>query len=252
MHLFFTPLKYRTPEKELKAATFAEKFTIDIEGMKVQCYRWGKSEKTILFVHGWAGRATQFRRFFKPFLAAGYQCVGFDGPAHGLSEGKSVTIKEFADAMKKIAAQVGIPEAVIAHSFGGGASLFAAVEGFPMKKLITIASPTIGDEIIHTYMTTLGATESTRKAFKEAVIKRYGKPFEEYTALRLIHQLPHPINLMMVSDTDDREVPVNHAHAMKKEYPAVQLHITSGLGHNRILKDNGVINYILQYIGQQP
>jgi predicted alpha/beta hydrolase family esterase len=154
--------------------------------------------------------------------------------------------------MKKIAAQVGIPEAVIAHSFGGGASLFAAVEGFPMKKLITIASPTIGDEIIHTYMTTLGATESTRKAFKEAVIKRYGKPFEEYTALRLIHQLPHPINLMMVSDTDDREVPVNHAHAMKKEYPAVQLHITSGLGHNRILKDNGVINYILQYIGQQP
>jgi esterase/lipase len=252
MTLFFTPLKHKTPEKEIKSATFAEKFTVTVTGKKVQVYQWGKSDKTILFVHGWAGRATQFRRFIKSFLAAGYQCVGFDGPAHGLSEGKTTTIREFADAMQKIVDRVGQPEAVIAHSFGGGATLFAITEGLPVKTVVTMASPTIADEIIHTYMITIGASEKTRAAFKKEVIRRYGKPFEEFTALRLIHRLPKPINLFMVSDEDDREVKPEHAHALKAVYPAAQVHLTRGLGHNRILKDSQVISAILEFVKDHP
>jgi hypothetical protein len=41
VYLFFTPFKYQTTEKELKAETFGEKFTIVVEGRKIQCYRWG-------------------------------------------------------------------------------------------------------------------------------------------------------------------------------------------------------------------
>jgi esterase/lipase len=40
-----------------------------------------------VLVHGWAGRATQFRRVCWPLLKEGFQVVT-DGPAHGKLKGK--------------------------------------------------------------------------------------------------------------------------------------------------------------------
>src|SRR6187402_1419758 len=60
--IFFTPLRYKTPEKEIEAEATAEKFTVISNGKKVQCYQWGDASKPyVIVVHGWAGRATQFR-----------------------------------------------------------------------------------------------------------------------------------------------------------------------------------------------
>ncbi len=118
-HLFFTPIGYPTPEKEEKAETFAEKFRIQVDGKHIQCYRWGRASKTILVVHGWAGRATQFRRFVKPFLKEGYQIIGFDGPAHGKSDGKSTDVIEFKNTIIALATRHGNIAGILAHSFGG-------------------------------------------------------------------------------------------------------------------------------------
>src|SRR4051812_11065005 len=92
--IFFSPLRYPVPEKERKAETFATKFSVLAAGKKIQCYTWGAGNKIVLVVHGWAGRATQFRRFIKPLTSLGYTVVGFDGPAHGASEGKKTSILE--------------------------------------------------------------------------------------------------------------------------------------------------------------
>src|SRR6478609_3285837 len=116
IYLFFTPLQYKTPEKELKAESFSEKFVVNVQGKKIQCYRWGNSTRTLLVVHGWAGRATQFRRFVKPFVKSGYQVVGFDGPGHGKSDGKKTTLDEFERAIQEVVANVGNVKAIIAHS----------------------------------------------------------------------------------------------------------------------------------------
>jgi alpha-beta hydrolase superfamily lysophospholipase len=77
-------------------------------GLKIQTYRWGDSTKPyVLMMHGWAGRATQFRKFIPELVAAGYQVVGFDGPAHGKSSGKRTTILEFETALKMVISRVG-------------------------------------------------------------------------------------------------------------------------------------------------
>jgi pimeloyl-ACP methyl ester carboxylesterase len=249
--LFFTPLKYKAPEKEIKAASFAEKFRFKVAGKEVQGYAWGNSSKTVLVIHGWAGRATQFRRFIKPLMEAGYRVVGFDGPAHGMSEGKKTTIREFEEAIREIIKITGVPDAVIAHSFGGGAALFASMNGLPIRTLVNIASPTIGDEIINTYIHTIGASEKTFEFFTKEIQKRYGKPFTEFTALHAIQHLPQPINLLLVYDENDREVSMKHALALKEIYPAAELIRTKGLGHTRILKDNEVIRSVVTYIQRQ-
>lgn len=246
--LFFTPLRYPTPEKERKAETFSEKFSFDIENKKVQAYRWGNSPRYVLVVHGWAGRGTQFRRFVKPLLAAEYSVIGFDAPAHGNSEGKRTTILEFEQVLKKIYELKGQPDAILAHSFGGGAVLYSALNGLPIKKLINIASPTIGDDIIKSFLKAVNASQGTAAFFKDFIMKTYGKPFDEYTALHFIKHLPTPIDLLLIHDADDKEVELKHAEALVKIYPHARLIRTEGLGHTRILKDNAVIRASVTFI----
>ncbi|HEY9049559.1 MAG TPA: alpha/beta hydrolase [Ohtaekwangia sp.] len=246
--LFFTPLRYTTPEKERKAETFSDKFSFVVENKNVQAYQWGTHSRYILMIHGWAGRATQFRRFIKPLLATGYSVIGFDAPAHGNSQGKRTSIFEFEQAIKNIYSLKGEPDAVIAHSFGGGAALFSAMNGLPIRKLINIASPTIGDEIINTYLRAIHGSPAAGEYFKDFIVRTYGKPFDEFTALHFVKHLPAPLNLLLVHDADDKEVALKHAEALVQVYPAARLIRTEGLGHTRILKDNEVIRQCVTFI----
>lgn len=247
-YLFFTPIGYPTPEKELKSENFAEKFLLTPDGMRIQCYRWGESSKTVLVVHGWAGRATQFRRFVKPFIQAGYQVVGFDGPAHGKSSGRSTHLNEFRTVIEALYQRFHTIEGIVAHSFGGVASLYAAAEGLPVRNLVTIASPTLADEIINTYLKALGGSEKTGQAFKAFVLRKYGKPFEEFSSLAFIKRVPPDFNLLLVHDENDREVSIDHPRALVEVLPRARLYQTSGLGHTRILRDNDVIREVVTFI----
>ncbi|MBK7651022.1 MAG: alpha/beta hydrolase [Flammeovirgaceae bacterium] len=247
-HLFFTPIGYSTPQKELKSETFAEKFILSVNGMQIQCYRWGNAPKTVLVVHGWAGRATQFRRFVKPLIQSGYQVVGFDGPAHGKSSGKSTHLNEFLTVIQALENRYRKIDSIIAHSFGGVASLYAIAEGLKVNSLIAVASPTIADEIINTYLKALGGSLKTGKAFKEFVLQKYGKPFEEFSSLTFIKRVPSDFNLLLVHDDNDQEVSMDHPNELIKIFPQARIYKTSGLGHTRILRDNDVIREVVTFI----
>lgn len=235
------------PDKEKKAQTFANKFTVEVAGKKVQCYSWGVG-KPVLFIHGWGGRATQFRRFVKPLTTAGYRVVGFDALAHGNSEGKQTSIREFEEAIIRIYETIGQPVAIITHSFGGGAALFSAMNGLPIQKLINIASPVIGDEIISTYLKAINGSASTGIFFKDYISKTYGNTFDEFTSFHFIQHLPRPVELLLIHDESDKEVSIKHAEELIKLYPAARLMKTKGLGHTRILKDDSVIQACVTFI----
>jgi len=245
--IFFTPLNYRVPDKERAVEKEAEKFFIDVQGRKICCYSWGKGP-LILLVHGWAGRATQFRKIISRLVAANYRVVGFDGPAHGKSQGTSTSIEEFENVIKALCIRHGDPEAVIAHSFGGGAVLFAAMHGLTVKRLVNIASPTIGDEIIGTYLKTINGSEDTGRFFKSYVLQKTGRSFDEFTALHFVTKLPRHVNLLLIHDENDPEVPIKHALELLKVYPSARLFKTSGLGHTRILRDEKVIDECVSFI----
>lgn len=245
--LFFTPLRYRPPEKEKEWVQQAVKSTAEVNGKKVMVYTWGEGP-VVMVVHGWAGRAAQFRKFIPRLVEAGYRVVGFDGPAHGYSEGKQTNILEFEMVFRQIVATMGTPVAVIAHSFGGVASLFAIRNGVPIGKLINIASPTIGNDIINAYLKAINGSPATGEAFKSYMKKTYGKSFDEFSALFLVQHLQKPLDLLLVHDSEDEEVSVRHPRELIKVYPQAELFLTSGLGHNRILKDEAVITHCLDFI----
>ena len=245
--IFFTPLNYKVPEKEKSLERDAEKFTVKAAGKTIQCYAWGRGP-LILLVHGWAGRATQFRKIIQALVAANFRVVGFDGPAHGRSGGMSTNILEFEETLKAMYDSVGEPEGVIAHSFGGGAVLYAAMNGLVVKKLINIAVPTVADEIIDTYLKTINGSKATAKYFKSYILETNGKPFEEFTALYFIRHLKQHISLLLIHDEGDKDVAIHQAEEVIKIYPKARLVKTKGLGHTRILKDDAVCKKCVSFM----
>lgn len=245
--IFFSPLNYPVPEKEKATEKEAEKFSLRVDGKKIQCYAWGNGP-TVLVVHGWAGRATQFRAIISALVRENYRVVGFDGPAHGNSDGRSTSILEFEAVLKELYATAGPPVAIIAHSFGGSAVLYAAMNGLPVKKLINIAAPTIGDEIIATYLRTINGSPATGEYFKAYIQRTTGKSFDEFAALYSVRHLSMPVDLLVVHDENDPEVSISHALEITRVYPQATLYRTQGLGHTRILRDDGVIRRCLSFI----
>ena len=67
---------------ELPARDTAEKITFRFG---LGGYRWGTSGPTVLMMHGWQGRPTQFACFVEPLLASGRQVIALEAPAHGRS-----------------------------------------------------------------------------------------------------------------------------------------------------------------------
>jgi pimeloyl-ACP methyl ester carboxylesterase len=249
VQLFFTPLHWGFPEKELEWVEKAEKIPLSLNDKKVMVYSWGDIKNPIiLFVHGWAGRATQFRKFFQPCMDAEFRVVAFDGPAHGKSDGKRTNILEFAEVMKKIFSEIGEPKAIVAHSFGGVVSLYCATQGLPVKKLINIGSPVIGDKIIQTFLNAVNGSWPTAEKFKAYMLKKYNRSFDEFSAQYFIKHLEHPVQIMLVHDENDKDVSIDHAETLTELYPSALLYRTNGLGHTRILKDETVIKDCLKFI----
>jgi pimeloyl-ACP methyl ester carboxylesterase len=247
--VFYVPLRYRVPDKEKESEASARQFSLDIGGRNIQVYSWGdETHPYVLLVHGWAGRATQFRKFVEPLNAAGYRVVGFDGPGHGKSDGLKTSFFDFELSLHTIFRKVGEPTAIITHSFGGAATLYSAMNGLPVRRLVNIASPSVGDEILKTFLRAINGSWRSADKFRKYVVRNSGKTFDEFCALHTIQHLPQPIDLLIVQDEEDTDVIPMHAVELMKVYPSAKLFMTKGLGHSRILKDDAVIDRCVTFI----
>ena len=243
--LFFTPIRYATPNRELPIQEKAKKFTAKIKGKRTQFYSWGDEQNPLaIVVHGWMGRASQFYKLVDSFLARNYHVVGFDGPAHGASAGRATNIMEFAEAINIISEKFGPIHCAMGHSFGGITILNAIERGTSIDNVILIATPTIAGDLIKQFEEKINASPATGERFLKEVNNRYGISFEYMSASEIIKRI-NPQNLLLVHDENDRDVPIAHARLMKELYPEAQTIFTDGLGHTRILRNDMVINRII-------
>ena len=247
-NLFFSPFRYNRPEREKSIFESANKSTIEVNSKKIALFDWGELGNPVAaVVHGWSGRATQFHKFVKPLIEQGFHVVGFDAPAHGLSEGKSTNIKEFHTVLDHIEKNIGPIKVGIGHSFGGVSLLYAIKEGLPLKNVVMISSPTIGDDILSSFRKKINAAKSTDIAMRKMVVQRFNLNFEEITACELIKNVSLK-NHLIIHDKNDLEVPYHNAESIHKINATSELLLTKGLGHTRILRDDKVVESTIQFI----
>jgi pimeloyl-ACP methyl ester carboxylesterase len=238
--VFTIPHRHRPPEREAEAERSGQRFEL---GEGVSALRWGRGAR-ILAIHGWEGRATQWGVFAKLASAAGFEVIAVDAPAHGRSAGRRTHIGEFARTLIEADQRHGPFTAVVGHSMGGAAAALALASGLRAERAVLIASPSAIDRILRGYASYVWLSKSAEQAFFEQMERTVGRPAEELDVGALA--LRHPA--LLLHSRDDREVPFREAEAIAGRWPRADLLALEGLGHRRILRDEGVMQAAVEFI----
>jgi pimeloyl-ACP methyl ester carboxylesterase len=88
--------------------------------------------------------------------------------------------------------------------------------------------------------------EAVRKGMQAAIEERYGVRWENLEVPRVAPRLS--ASALVIHDRDDRLMPWAHGAAVARHWPGAKLMSTQGLGHRRILMDEGVTRAAAEFI----
>ena len=246
--LFTTPIKYKTPKRELEMEKKSIQKLIEIPSInkKIMIYEYGKSDKKILLSHGWSGRGTQLFKIAEELLKAGYSTVSFDAPAHGKSPGRTTIMSEFIETILEVENQFGPFEAAVGHSLGGMSLLNATKKGLAINHLVIIGSGDIIQDILNDFVSKLKLKPNTSTKLRLHFEKKYNVNMNDYSAYKSALEVDIPV--LVIHDIEDIEVPAAAGIHIHKHLKNGELLVTNGLGHRKILGNSQVIAKIIGFL----
>jgi len=247
--IFASPFKFKTPEREMMYRKSAKNELISIPSIKkeVMIYTYGYSTKKILIAHGWSGRGTQLYELADKLLENKMMVISFDGPAHGLSTGKTTNMLEFLDTIKEIDKKYGPFEAAIGHSFGAMSLLNAISRNkLNLRKLVVISADDSIFEALKKFISKLGLKSKIALKLKTEYEKKLNDKIENYASSGAAKKIIIPT--LVIHDTQDKYVAVSSGIEIRHSLELGELLITNGLGHHKIFKDNIVIERIINFL----
>ena len=250
--LFTTPRRIAVKPWETAALATARAARVPFEGGELAAYEWGPSDApVVLLVHGWEHRAAFWGRFGAALAAAGYRAVAFDGPAHGASPGRCTTLVQFARAVQTIIDWTAAPtHAVVAHSFGAAATVALPTrfnDGAALPRLVLLAAPGSLLRVAERFAALLRLPAAAVTRMSRHIRERYGREPDEFSLTRVGPMLPVG-RALLLHDRADEFVPFAEAEQVAAAWPAITFEPTTGLGHNGILRDAGVIGRVVAFL----
>lgn len=244
--LFFQPIAFPFPEREkemVKKSTVLEHKTP--AGNPFTTYQMGSGPKKVVMIHGWSGRGTQFFKIAEA-LAEHFTIVAIDAPAHGKHKGPKTNMLEFVEALETAEKELGPFDFAIGHSLGGMALFNALQRNAAYAKLIIIGSPASITNVVTDFCEKVKANMKVRDRIIQKIEEQFNLEVEKASTdyLAAIH---NPAGLI-IHDEDDQDVSVNDARQNAQAWVHAELLITRGLGHRRVLMDNGVIDTIKDFL----
>ncbi|WP_162256625.1 alpha/beta hydrolase [Agromyces sp. Soil535] len=228
----------------------AERGTITIRGREIVTYAWGRGAETVLVVHGWRGRASQFGPIVRELRAEGYRVVGFDAPANGDSAGRRTDIRDYLAAIEELQRRHGLFHLIVGHSFGALAALTAVREGTAAGGVVAIAGMADARFLVDSFASRVGVGAATAdvlaRQFARRVLPDVQEPYARFDAVA--DPLPAAVPLLVVHDRSDREVSASEAlrlHAAHGERS--RLVLTDGAGHSRVLGADATLDAVTAF-----
>ncbi|MFB6531186.1 alpha/beta hydrolase [Streptomyces sp. NPDC056399] len=250
--LFVRPLG-RARLKPEEQALFAAARTghLQVRGKDVVTYAWGDGRRPVLLVHGWSSRASRLTAFAEALLERGYSPVAFDVPGHGESPGRDSNIVEYREIIRRLHARHGDFDAVVAHSFGVLASLFALRDGVRTARFVGVGGVGSFDLLVKGFQGALGVDDRVLRCMRDHVERRLvpGEPgvWDRFGADRDAGELGAPV--LLFHDDGDDMVPLVHSRRLVRAHgDRARLVVTRGLGHRRILKDPAVVDEAVEFL----
>jgi pimeloyl-ACP methyl ester carboxylesterase len=242
--LFLTPPRHSPPRREREALARGDGLAVRVGRDTLRGWRFGEGP-AVLLVHGWGGRGGQLASFAPALVEGGCSVIAFDGPAHGSSTGRIASLPHFARAVAAMVSHVGA-RAAVAHSMGGAAVTLAMARGTPLEAAVVIGAPGTPATYFEGFCKALGLPARVQEAMRLLLERELGTPFEELDLPRMVRALDTPA--LVVHDTGDAEVPWSEGAAIAAAWSGARLMTTKGLGHRRILRDDGVVSQAADFI----
>jgi pimeloyl-ACP methyl ester carboxylesterase len=228
----------------------ARRGTIRVRDLELATYRWGASDETVLLMHGWRGRASQFAPLVRELVSEGLHVVAFDAPAHGASPGRSTDIRDWVAAAERLQSTYGRFRTIVGHSLGGLAALTAARQGVTTASVATISSAGTPAAFLAEFSAALRLESRTRARFEDDFRRRLGEDavsmVRRYDAAE--NPLPAGTELLVAHDDTDRQLSPEWSLALHEAHrPRARLVRTSGFGHVRILASDSVLDAVTAF-----
>lgn len=251
--LWFRIPKPRVGEAAQAFLSTGERFTVDVNGHAVAAWRWGTGP-AVLFMHGWGGHGAQFQTMVHALSAVGIASVTFDAPSHGASAPGALgarysTLFEFADALDVIARRTPEVIGVVAHSGGCAAVAWALARdpGLAVPRLVFVAPFARPLKYMKLFQDTLGLSDAVLRRFQSDTERQFDFRWIDLEVPEMAARMKTP-PLLVVHDREDRETMWQDGADIAAAWPDATLKSTTGLGHNRILRDPEVVQQIVAFI----
>ena len=222
-----------------------------------------KRKGTIICAHGWEGRATNFFKFIPKLTQKGFRVLVPDFPMHGIAPGNETGCHVFCFSINCILNYIKEPAILIVHSLGNWATsmnYYVSDEKTrnQIKGFVGIGTPDKYTEIITSLGKMCGLDDYTNNILLDKYSEYIGFDVHKLSVSAAIKYFNYPC--LVVCDENDKEVPIASAfntskHIQErfqtykigdKEYPC--FHKTKGLGHRRILRDDNVVNVVVDFV----
>jgi len=248
IRMFLTPFKYQMPDREKPMYEKSQKELVHIDKINrsVMVYRYGKSDRKILLVHGWSGSGTQLSMIADKLLEQGYSTISFDAPAHGRSPGKRTILPHFLETVFFLEKKYGPFEAAVGHSLGGMTLLRSTKYGLNIKKLVIIGTANSITAVTKKFADNLDLSQKVGELLKSYFDKRYNEDLDNYSGAVSAKGVKIPT--LVLHDKNDVDVHYGAAHEIINALDNGTLIFTEKLGHRKILGDTNVISKIVSFI----
>lgn len=251
--LFTSPRRLPLKEWEPAALAQARRFGVATARGNVAAYEWNPAgTRTVLLVHGWEHRASFWGQMARRLVAAGFRVVALDAPAHGASDGTRVTLPAYARAVQAVADELGEVYGVVAHSLGGAATAgvpvrFNEKKGGVLPRLVLLAVPGSTTAVAQRFAQLLQLPQAVVERMARYIREQHGRDAESFSLIHTGRTLPVG-RAMLFHDHDDASIPFAEAREIAANWPGLEFRATSGLGHNRIMRDPAVLAQVVEFL----
>ena len=230
----------------------AARGTITVRGREIVTYSWGSGPETVLVVHGWRGRASQFAPIVRELRAEGFRVIGFDAPANGDSAGRRTDIRDYLAAIDALQRRHGMFRLVVGHSFGALAALTAVHEGTAAGGVVAIAGMADARYLVDSFAARVGVGPATADVLAGGSPAAWCPtcPSRTRASTPSRRPLPADVPLLVVHDRADREVAASESlrlHAAHGERS--RLVLTEGAGHAARARRRATLDAVTAFTG---